>query len=878
MSINTGMFPDTVITNAGKQMIVESQNGAALKFTRVALGDGILGDNEDELELTTLKNEKLSVNISSYKDLGTGQFTLTFTIDNSQVEKGFWHREIGIMASVDDGPEKLYAYTNAGSAASFLFDKTTPVQARTVKIDFVVGSAKNVEVVVDKSIVYATHNDLSEHDADENAHAALLNKINNSLVEANGYGIVSGCEPSIDGLVVTVADGVIRLANGRRLNFKKQSITLANSETDNPRNDRIYIDENGTLTQEQGTAGFLLSAVAGKATYKLSKNILGGKGWAKFNNDVIKFAEKDINGYVTCGKTVTGYREYTVTTAFVAGDTVAFDGNKLTCGTDFQASTNISTSAFNLCEALRRIEAVRLKYTLYPNGAKIIVEEQYTEQGTGNTPPEMTVTGTGAITNGTATESSQDIATTVTNLINLFNTNSTLSAKYTAEAGSSSDEFVITEKVPGSGNTPRNFKPTTYGQRMPERTSFTRSVQAVINPPPALTKNTVPICVITLNANASTGTLTDDRKFFVKEKGNVANVESYGALGDGITDDSAAIQKAFDSGKDVYFPNGTYRLDTMVTCYKGTAKLIDFERAKIEYTGKDYAFSFGNLRMVKIKASEITALNGGCVQFIGNSTVKYSNYVEFDFMKLYASTDCIKIDAEDWVWMNEFKFKDGVFLSGDNGFHYYHNATNGASGYIFDHVSCEGPEVGFNFEISDKAMAAGIAITDAVFIAPRFAEQAVFIKSSGPVQDFLIERGYSNINETYLEIDSNATDWNFARGAAHNAIVHNGILFDDNMKHVINDADGAVMYDANNLLTEGEYTFSSYNVANRVANVPSNRNLFSIKVKFYVDLTNNVRRDNIFQVLTKYTDTDEVKYKRQRNTSGVWTDWKQMTN
>lgn len=234
MSINTGMFPDTIITNAGKQMIVESQNGATLKFTRVALGDGVLGDNEDELELTALKNEKLSVNISSFKDLGTGQFTLTFTIDNSQVEKGFWHREIGIMASVDGGTEKLYAYTNAGSAASFLYDKTTPVQARTVKIDFVVGSAENVEVVVDKSIVYATQNDLFEHDADENAHAALLNKINNSLVkennlyhaEATGYGIVSGCEPSINGLTVTVSAGIIHTADGRRVEVPEQSIML----------------------------------------------------------------------------------------------------------------------------------------------------------------------------------------------------------------------------------------------------------------------------------------------------------------------------------------------------------------------------------------------------------------------------------------------------------------------------------------------------------------------------------------------------------------------------------------------------------------------------------------------------------------------------
>lgn len=278
MSINTGMFPDTIITNAGKQMIVESQNGATLKFTRVALGDGVLGDNEDEMELTALKNEKLSVNISSFKDLGTGQFTLTFTIDNSQVEKGFWHREIGIMASVNGGAEKLYAYTNAGSAASFLYNKTTPVQARTVKIDFVVGSAENVEIVVDKSIVYATQNDLSKHDADENAHAELLNKINNSLIKENnlyhaestGYGIVSGCEPSIDGLTVTVSAGVIHTADGRRIEVPEQSITLDAADATKPRTDVVYLDTNGALAKITGTgvvtAGTATTSTAIKTT------------------------------------------------------------------------------------------------------------------------------------------------------------------------------------------------------------------------------------------------------------------------------------------------------------------------------------------------------------------------------------------------------------------------------------------------------------------------------------------------------------------------------------------------------------------------------------------------------------------------------------
>jgi polygalacturonase len=42
------------------------------------------------------------------------------------------------------------------------------------------------------------------------------------------------------------------------------------------------------------------------------------------------------------------------------------------------------------------------------------------------------------------------------------------------------------------------------------------------------------------------------------------NVQDFGAVGDGITDDTRAIQDALDSGigRTVYFPSGTYLLKT----------------------------------------------------------------------------------------------------------------------------------------------------------------------------------------------------------------------------------------------------------------------------------------------------------------------------
>lgn len=60
----------------------------------------------------------------------------------------------------------------------------------------------------------------------EEVHAKHYPGINEYLAESTGYGIVSGCEPSINGLTVTVSAGVIHTADGRRIEVPEQSITL----------------------------------------------------------------------------------------------------------------------------------------------------------------------------------------------------------------------------------------------------------------------------------------------------------------------------------------------------------------------------------------------------------------------------------------------------------------------------------------------------------------------------------------------------------------------------------------------------------------------------------------------------------------------------
>ena len=73
-----------------------------------------------------------------------------------------------------------------------------------------------------------------------------------------------------------------------------------------------------------------------------------------------------------------------------------------------------------------------------------------------------------------------------------------------------------------------------------------------------------------------------------------ANVKNFGAVGDGVTDDTEAIQQALDNGGDIHFPNGTY-LFTEVTVGSNTS-IIGYQNSilkgkKINITGENNRIS-----------------------------------------------------------------------------------------------------------------------------------------------------------------------------------------------------------------------------------------------------------------------------------------------
>lgn len=172
-------YPSIVTTKKGLDLISEanSQN-KAVAFTKVMIGDGEIG-NSDIMLLTALMSPKMSLPLTSGKDLKNGHTVLNFALSNKTLDSGFYAREIGVFARVNSGPEVLFAYTNGGNYVDYIPDKSTPLNSQVIEVELVTGNAQNVQVILQDD-TFITIKELKEHDESADAHKsqfALYQKV-----------------------------------------------------------------------------------------------------------------------------------------------------------------------------------------------------------------------------------------------------------------------------------------------------------------------------------------------------------------------------------------------------------------------------------------------------------------------------------------------------------------------------------------------------------------------------------------------------------------------------------------------------------------------------------------------------------------------------
>ena len=182
-------FPALQFTKQGLQMLIQAQNNHTITFTCGKLGSGTLENSEDPGTFTDLKEPKMTLPITNVDDSNPEKLVLTFDASNTELEKGFISRELGVFAKLDNGVEMLYAYSNAGNNYDYIPNKDTPSDENRIVVNLVVNSSANISVTIDSSIVYTHKSDvekmISKHDNDVDAHKSLALTINDMLAPAN---------------------------------------------------------------------------------------------------------------------------------------------------------------------------------------------------------------------------------------------------------------------------------------------------------------------------------------------------------------------------------------------------------------------------------------------------------------------------------------------------------------------------------------------------------------------------------------------------------------------------------------------------------------------------------------------------------------------
>lgn len=153
-------YPQNVITKQGLAMIAESlATKKNLIFTKVVVGDGDASDRTFNA-MEDVISPKMNLPVTSGVDEGNGQYLITATLSNNNVDVGFFPREVGLYAKVDGKIEQLYSYTNGGNNVGYVPDKTTPIDSEIYKIRTVIGNAKNVTVSLSDS-TFVTRGELN---------------------------------------------------------------------------------------------------------------------------------------------------------------------------------------------------------------------------------------------------------------------------------------------------------------------------------------------------------------------------------------------------------------------------------------------------------------------------------------------------------------------------------------------------------------------------------------------------------------------------------------------------------------------------------------------------------------------------------------------
>ena len=176
------MFNGLVLTNKGMELLTNLLNGHNIQFTHIKMGDG--DAPADISTMTDLISTKQTLPIARNSIIDFKTMLIGANLYGTNVKEAFYWKEVGLFAKDLDGDniEYLFSYDNAGSQASYI-PAGGAVTEQLIDLNVIVGNVDNVTIEIDKSLVYATQDDMDKAIATLNT--TLTNKINTDIKSVN---------------------------------------------------------------------------------------------------------------------------------------------------------------------------------------------------------------------------------------------------------------------------------------------------------------------------------------------------------------------------------------------------------------------------------------------------------------------------------------------------------------------------------------------------------------------------------------------------------------------------------------------------------------------------------------------------------------------
>lgn len=184
------------------------------------------------------------------------------------------------------------------------------------------------------------------------------------------------------------------------------------------------------------------------------------------------------------------------------------------------------------------------------------------------------------------------------------------------------------------------------------------------------------------------------------QKTEYATPEMFGAVGNGIHDDTEAIQLCLNSGKHI-FMSQKYLITKSLT-FSGNTNITG--ECDIIYTGNDYAIKLHGCVDNSIYINSIVSNGGGIKLYNDNDYCQYVNlYV--NFIKCY--TNCYYAEISSGKWINEIRLNNTACTSfnydlGKNAIAVYIKSTSDVDGWKLTNLGFENINYGVKTETAEN--------------------------------------------------------------------------------------------------------------------------------------------------------------------------------